>query len=164
MDKAFKEEFWKEKDGKWYYQDRAFNREKPFTTYTVSHYKMDKNAKMLEFATLMKEYYEANNTYPDISFDKWLMEEQVAINELYKDIELDEKFFNESDDEKAIDLLIEKYKFDYAAGKAPEFLPLEVSNSFEKASKGKKPELSHDFIKYIFENVKDWTKGMYGCY
>lgn len=163
MDKAFKEEFWKEKDGKWYYQDRTFKREKPFTSYTVSHYEIDKNAKMLEFATLMKEYYDANRVYPDVSFDKWLMEEQVAVNELYKDIELDEKFFNESDDEKAIDLLIEKYKFDYVAGKAPELLSLKVSNVSERVLESKGLELSRDFIKYIFENVKDWTRGMYGC-
>ena len=53
-------------------------------------------------------------------------------------------------EEKAIDLLIKKYKFDHAAGKAPDVCDYNI-------------DVTRDFIKYIFENVEDWTRGMYAC-
>jgi hypothetical protein len=152
MTKKSQEEirFWTERDGKYYYEDKIFNREVPFTLYELGHYKIDRNAKMLEFASLMKDYYDAHSSYPNIAFDRWVAEEQAAVRDLYSDLELDDKFFNESDEEKAIDLLIKKYKFDHAAGKAPDVCDYNI-------------DVTRDFIKYIFENVEDWTRGMYAC-
>lgn len=136
--------------GFYVYHDDIFDLDTKFAPSSIVNYVVDTNSKLLIFASKMKQYFEIHNAYPQISFDDWLKKEADAVDSIREEVSFDYRFFNEADEDKAVDLLIQKYEYDSAHGKAPDCL-----DSYHYITK--------DYIKYIFNNAIEWARGMYGC-
>lgn len=59
-----------DKTGFYIYYDNIFGTTIKFPPSSIVNYEVDTNAKMLEFATNMKHYFENYDSYPHISFDE----------------------------------------------------------------------------------------------